>query len=89
MQPSPHIEGTGGGREVEIVQVDYLQETAVVGGVVDILGVGNQVMVTTGYGILHRLSWEGTFHSALAINVNHIPFANDLHPESRGIDLYA
>lgn len=55
------------------------------GGVVDILNMGNQVVVTTGYGILHRLSWEGSFHSALAVNINHVPLANDLRPESRGV----
>ena len=84
LQASPHLEAVGEGREVEVVLVKYLSETLAVGGVVDLLGVGPHLVVSTGYGILHRLSWEGTFYSSLAINLNHVPFATDLLPESRG-----
>ena len=46
--------------------------------------VGNQLVVATGYGVLHRLNWEGKFDSSLAIHINQVPFANDLLPETRG-----
>jgi len=54
------------------------------GNVQDVLSMGNQVMVATGYGVLHRLSREGTFYSGMAIDVHQVPFANDPHPASRG-----
>ena len=66
------------------MQVKYLCETAVVGGVLDLLGVGNQLVVSTGCGVFHRLSWEGIANSSLTINLSHVPFASDLLPESRG-----
>ena len=69
---------------MEVVQVKYLCETSVVGGVIDVLSVGNQLVVSTGYGVLHRLSWEGILNAALTINLSHVPFASDLLPESRG-----
>ena len=84
LQASPHLEVVGEGREVEVVLVKYLTETSVVGGVVSLLGVGPHLVVSTGYGVLHRLSWEGCFNSALTLNINHVPFASDLLPESRG-----
>lgn len=84
LQVSPYLEGAGEGREVEVVQVKYLQETAVVGGIVDIQSVGNQLLIATGYGILHRLSWEGQFNASLTINLSTIPFSSDFLPESRG-----
>ena len=84
LQTSPHLEGVGEGRELEVVLVKYLTETAIVGGVVNLLSVGPHLLVTTGYGVLHRLSWEGCFNSSLTINLNHVPFASDLLPESRG-----
>ena len=79
----PHLDGAGEGRELEVVQAKYLHETAVLGGVNDLLNVGTQLMVSTRYGILYRLSWEGCFSSSLAINLNQIPFTNDLLPDSR------
>ena len=45
---------------------------------------GNQLVVATGYGVLHRLSWEGKFDSSLAIHLNQVPIGNDLLPESKG-----
>lgn len=84
LQASPHLEGMGEGREVEVVLVKYLAETPVVGGVVDLLSVGPHLVVSTGYGVFHRLTWEGCLNSALTINLNHVPFASDLLPDSRG-----
>ena len=69
---------------MEVVQVKYMCETAIVGGVVDVLSVGHQLVVSTGYGVLHRLSWEGCLNAPLTINLSHVPFASDLLPESRG-----
>lgn len=46
--------------------------------------VGAQLMVATGYGILHRVSWNGKFDGSLLINLSQVPFASDLLPESRG-----
>ena len=80
---SPHLESAGEGREVEVAMVTYLCETAVVGGVVDILNMGAQhLVVSTGYGILSRMTWEGCFMTNLSININEIPVSNDL--DSRG-----
>ena len=78
------MEGAGGGKEVEVIQLDYLRETSIMGNVLDVLSMGNQVLVTTSYGVFHRLSWEGSFYSALAIDIHRVLFANDTHPESRG-----
>ena len=49
---------------------------------------GSQLLVATSYGVLHRVSWEGKFDGTLLINLNLVPFANDLLPETRGL-LYA
>ena len=84
VQVAAHLAGAGEGREVEVVQVKHFHETAVVGGVLDLLCVGNQLMISTGYGVLHRMSWEGTFVASLAITLKQIGFANDLLPDSRG-----
>ncbi len=78
------MEGGVAGGEVDVVQVSYLRDTSVMGDVTDILSMGNQVLVATSYGVFHRLSWEGSFYSALAIDLHQVPFANDAHPESRG-----
>ena len=67
-----------------MVQVDYIREASVMGNVLDVFSMGNQVLVATGYGVLHRQSWERSFYSGMAINIHKVPFANDAHLEYRG-----
>ena len=64
--------------------MNYIWKTSMMGNVLDVLSMSNQVLVATGYGVLHRLSWEGSFYSGMAINIHKLPFANDAHPETRG-----
>ena len=42
-------------------------------------------MISTDFGVLHRLSWDGRYDSSLVIHLQRVPFANDLLPESRGV----
>lgn len=72
------------GTEMECVTLKYFNETAVVGGVQSLFCLGTQLVVATGYGVLHRLNWEGKFDVSLAIVLSQVPLANDLLPESRG-----
>ena len=45
---------------------------------------GGQLVVATGCGVLHRLTWEGKMISSMAIHLNQVPFATDLLPSSQG-----
>ncbi len=49
-----------------------------------LVSVGGQLVVATGYGMLHRVSWEGKFDASLQINLSLVPFTSDLHPDTRG-----
>ena len=53
-----------------------------------VLCIGAQLVVSTDFGILHRLGWDGRFDSSLLIHLHRVPFANDLLPESRGTCIY-
>ena len=41
-------------------------------------------MASSGYGVLHRLSWEGRFDRDLTTHLKHIPVANDMLADSKG-----
>ena len=53
-----------------------------------VLCIGAQLVVSTDFGVLHRLGWDGRFDSSLLIHLHRVPFANDLLPESRGTCIY-
>ena len=45
------------------------------------------IMVSTGYGVLHRVLWDGQFNSHLTIKLQSIQFSADLTPQSKGLYL--
>ena len=44
-------------------------------------------MVSTGYGVLHRVLWDGQFNSHLTVKLQSIHFSADLTPKSKGLYL--
>ncbi len=49
-----------------------------------LVNVSGGLVVATGYGMLHRVSWDGRFDGSLQINLSLVPFTTDLLPETRG-----
>ena len=45
----------------------------------------NCIIVSTGYGVLHRVLWDGQFDSHLTIKLKNINFSADLTPQSKGM----
>ncbi|XP_064397549.1 guanine nucleotide exchange factor subunit RIC1-like [Halichondria panicea] len=75
------------GRSFETVTISFITETAVVGGITSLVNVSGGLVVATGYGMLHRVSWDGRFDGSLQINLSLVPFTTDLLPETRGTPL--
>ena len=48
----------------------------------------NCIVVSTGYGVLHRVLWDGQFDSHLTIKLQSIQFSTDLTPQSKGLYIY-
>ena len=46
--------------------------------------VGGQLVVATGYGVLHRMTWEGKLIGPLSIHLNRLVFANDIISAVKG-----
>ena len=46
---------------------------------------GGQLVVATGYGVLHRLTWEGKLIGPMRIHLDKLPFANDSLATTKGL----
>ena len=42
-------------------------------------------MVATGYGVLHRMTWEGKLVGAMSIHLDQLAFGNDTFASTRGV----
>ena len=46
---------------------------------------GGQLVVATGYGVLHRMTWEGKLIVPMSIHLDQIPFVNDTLTAGKGL----
>jgi hypothetical protein len=67
----------GVGEDVESISLRAFGDAAVVGGVKSLFSLGGQLVVATGYGVFHRLTWEGKLIGGLAIHLDQVSFSND------------
>ena len=50
-----------------------------------LLCVGNQLVICTQSGQLHRIGWDGRIEKSSVFTLFEVPVANDMLPESRGL----
>jgi hypothetical protein len=67
----------GVGEDVETISLRAFGDAAVVGGVKSLFSLGGQLVVATGYGVFHRLTWEGKLIGGLGIHLDQVSFSND------------
>ena len=48
---------------------------------------GNQLVICTQSGNLHRIGWDGRIEKSSAFSLFEVPIANDMLPESRGLHI--